>query len=265
MGNDSTIGGKSSRDAAHVEQGVVEHRLRERERFLRSLIGNLPGIVYRCRTDERWTPEFMSDGVETLGYTAQDFIETHRVTWDDVIHPEDRERVRAEIRKLAQESLPFSSASYLISYRIIAASAELKHVRDRFRFVYDEEGKIIALEGVMTDVTEITVADERVRESEGRYRLLAENMSDLVCLHDLDGTFLYLSPSCERVLGFHGCRTRRREPLRLVSPGRRAAHSRRRARATTLLGGGTEVMNEYRMRRKGGRICVAGDDVAASA
>ncbi|MFE4108529.1 EAL domain-containing protein [Almyronema epifaneia] len=41
-----------------------------------------------------------------------------------------------------------------------------------------------------------------LQESEARFRLLAENVKDLVCLHDLSGTFLYLSPSCKSLLGF---------------------------------------------------------------
>ena len=224
--------------------------MQERERFLRTLISNLPGIVYRCRTDERWTPEFMSDGVDYLGYTAQDFIETRLVTWDEVMHPEDRERVRAAIRNLAEGSVPFSTISYLLSYRLVTASGELKHIRDCFRFEYDAQGKAIALEGVMTDVTEITVADERVRESEGRYRLLAEHMNDLVCLHDLDGTFLYLSPSCERVLGFLPDELAGTNPYDLFHP-EDAPHIREEAHKR-LLAGQLEAMNEYRMRRKGG-------------
>jgi len=45
-----------------TERYEVEYRLRERERFLRTLIGNLPGVVYRCRVDAHFTSEFLSDG-----------------------------------------------------------------------------------------------------------------------------------------------------------------------------------------------------------
>jgi len=250
MDNETKDGGEHSKDAAPVERQSVEYRLQERERFLRTLIGNLPGIVYRCRTDESWTPEFMSDGVGITGHKAEDFTHTRRVSWDDVIHAEDRERVRAEVRKLMGESVPFSATSYLLSYRLISAANELKYVRDRFRFMWDDEGKVVALEGVITDITELTLADERIHESEGRYRLLAENMNDLVCLHDLDGTFLYLSPSCERVLGFTSDELAGTNPYNLYHPEdapriREEAHE-------PLLAGEREVMNEYRMRRKEG-------------
>ena len=153
-----------------VERQLAELRLEERERFLRTLISNLPGIVYRCRTDEEWTSEFMSDGVEIVGYSAADFVEKRSISWDDVLHPEDRERVRAAVRDLMSESVPFSTVSHLFSYRLTSKSGDIKHVRDRFRFVFDRAGVIVALEGVITDVTELTLADERVGESENRYR-----------------------------------------------------------------------------------------------
>lgn len=250
MSNDLRGDREHSNDAAHVARQLVEYRLQERERFLRTLISNLPGVVYRCRTDERWTPEFISEGVEIIGYSPADFVETRRTTWDDVMHPEDRERVRAEIRQLMEASVLFSTTSYLLSYRLISSAKELKHVRDRFRFVYDDKGKIVALEGVITDITDLTLADERIRESENRYRLLAENITDLVCLHDLDGIFLYLSPSCERVLGFTPNELAGTNPYNLFHPEdapriREEAHE-------LLLKGGTEVINEYRMQRKDG-------------
>lgn len=77
-----------------VERQLAELRLEERERFLRTLISNLPGIVYRCRTDEEWTSEFMSDGVEIVGYSAADFVEKRSIGWDDVMNLEDCEPVR---------------------------------------------------------------------------------------------------------------------------------------------------------------------------
>lgn len=45
-----------------LEPQEVEYRLRERERFLRTLISNLPGVVFRCRADENFTKELLSDG-----------------------------------------------------------------------------------------------------------------------------------------------------------------------------------------------------------
>jgi diguanylate cyclase (GGDEF)-like protein/PAS domain S-box-containing protein len=61
-------------------------------------------------------------------------------------------------------------------------------------------------------------AGEALRDSEVRFRLLAENGSDVVSLHDLSGRVIYMSPSCERVLGFSPAEVLRMSPFMMVHP-----------------------------------------------
>jgi len=58
------------------------------------------------------------------------------------------------------------------------------------------------MEGIARDVTERKLAEEALRQNEEQFRLLAEKISDLVCLHEPDGRYLYISPSCRRLLGY---------------------------------------------------------------
>jgi diguanylate cyclase (GGDEF)-like protein/PAS domain S-box-containing protein len=60
--------------------------------------------------------------------------------------------------------------------------------------------------------------EQALRESEMRFRLIAENSSDMVSLLDLDGRIVYVSPSCERVLGFLPAEMLRMAPFAIVHP-----------------------------------------------
>lgn len=54
---------------------------------------------------------------------------------------------------------------------------------------------------ILTDITPLREQEARVRESEQRFRLLADSATDIICLHAPDTTILYVSPSCEKQLG----------------------------------------------------------------
>lgn len=239
-----------------LDRQAIEFRLRERERFLRTLISNLPGVVFRCRADAELTKEFVSDGCFDLtGYRSSELVgEDAVISWQEITHPEDRERILKETRHLIEAGQPIEGRQFQVSYRLIARDESVKHIRDRFRFIFDSLGKIVALEGFATDITEQTLADERVRESENRYRLLAENMHDLVCLHDLDGKYIYVSPSSKPLLGFAPEELVGTSPCDLFHT-EDAEHLRDEAHAKLLSGEASSIVVEYRMRDKKGEYC----------
>ncbi len=60
----------------------------------------------------------------------------------------------------------------------------------------DQRGEVVALVGLFQDVTDQVRNLESLTDSEARYRLLAENTSDVIVRCALDGTLLYVSPAC---------------------------------------------------------------------
>ncbi len=235
------------------EKPDVEYRLRERERFLRMLITNLPGVVFRSNADAEFTKTFVSEGCFDLtGCSAKELIGENAVAeWNDLIHKDDRERFFTDLQHLNENREKLDGKQFQISYRLVSRDEKVRHVRELFRFVHDSAGNSHTLEGFIIDITDRTLADERIRKSEARYKLLAENMRDLVCLHDLDGTCLYVSPSSEMMLGYLPHELVGTSPQELIHPQdielvRDAAHSR------LVQGKISSIVIEYRMHDKKG-------------
>ncbi len=124
--------------------------LEQSESRYRTLVNNLPGVVYRCLLDENWTAVFVSESVaEMMGYQAQDFINGN-MGLVDLIHPEDRTRVREEVMKAITQRKPFH-----ISYRMVHANGRVFEVAERGQAVYGRDDEPDYLDGVFYDVSEL--------------------------------------------------------------------------------------------------------------
>ena|ERR1039458_4521818 len=77
---------------------------REKERRLATLLSNLPGMVYRCRSDRKWTMEVVSDGCEALtGYKAIDLVGVDAPTYNSLIRSDDRDRIWNEVQEALEQ------------------------------------------------------------------------------------------------------------------------------------------------------------------
>ena len=68
--------------------------------------------------------------------------------------------------------------------------------------IRDASGALTGYSAIVRDITERQRAEEGLRQSEAMFRLLTENATDIVSRHAPDGTFLYVSPACRRLLGY---------------------------------------------------------------
>jgi len=136
----------------------VEQALSESERRLSTLMSNLPGMAYRCQNNPDWTMEFVSKGcLELTGYRPDEFIDDRVVSWNDLMHPEDRRWVYKKV----QETLSRQEFFRLV-FRITTRNGEEKWVWEQGVGVYDPQGNVLALEGFITDVTEHQRAREQL-------------------------------------------------------------------------------------------------------
>jgi PAS domain S-box-containing protein len=159
-----------------------EETIRESQRMLSTLMANLPGMAYRCRDDEHWTMLFVSDGCADLtGYKPWDLVGNKKVTYAKLIHPEDRASVRDQVRAALGKRVP-----YHLTYRIITAQGIEKWVWEQGQAVFSPEGELSALEGLIIDTTDRIRAEEALRESEGRFRAIADSAPVMIWVDGRD-------------------------------------------------------------------------------
>jgi PAS domain S-box-containing protein len=127
------------------ERKAVEAALAETHRRLSALLENLPGFAYRRSNDADWTGEFASRGCRDLaGYPAEDLVGPHGLNFLSLVHPHDRERVRAEVAESLRTRRP-----YALAYRIVSANGAEKQVWDGGRGIYGPGGETLAMEGLV--------------------------------------------------------------------------------------------------------------------
>ncbi|WP_135830506.1 PAS domain S-box protein [Halorussus halobius] len=141
-----------------------ERALAERKRQLSTLVDNVPGMVYRCRNEPDWPMAFVSDACRDLtGYDPEAF-ERGDVSWgEDVMVDEDRPAVWEAVQTAVADRETFS-----VTYRIETADGERRWVRSHGRGVFDEDGDLAAIEGIISDVTERKRLEAELDEIFGR-------------------------------------------------------------------------------------------------
>ena len=183
-----------------TDRKQTEDELRKREEKFRSLVGNIPGVSYRCRCDEQWTMEFISDEVKNLtGYPASDFLQNVVRSWASIMHPEGKEASdERAMEKINRKE------SYTTEYRIIGADGDIRWCYEKGQGVFDEQGKLCFLDGVIVDRTDHKQAEEALWESEEQYRTLMDNLPVAVYRNrpGPEGQFLMANPAFCKMFGF---------------------------------------------------------------
>lgn len=192
-----------TRDDNHIciirdisESKEMEELVKETNRKQAVLLSNLPGLAYRCNYDHEWTMLFVSDGSADLtGYTPESLINNKDLSYNDLISPEYREKIwEAWKMTLANKS------QFRCEYKITTASGTRKWVLELGQGIYNEQGDVEALEGLVLDITGQKMAEEALRKSEERFRIAQEISPDgFTILHPerndtgeiIDFTFVY--------------------------------------------------------------------------
>ncbi|MCB9419878.1 MAG: PAS domain S-box protein [Ardenticatenaceae bacterium] len=143
-----------------TERKLAEVQLHEAHRTLAILMSNLPGMAYRRHPEGKHALTFASDGCHDLtGYTREALLYDNAVHFADLIHPDDREAVFAEIERGILTKRP-----YQCTYRITTASGHERWVWEQGEAVFGEDDTLQALEGFITDNTGQVMARQELEQ-----------------------------------------------------------------------------------------------------
>jgi PAS domain S-box-containing protein len=219
-----------------TERKKAEEELFEAEARYRTLVEQIPAVTYIAALDRASTTKYVSPQIETLiGFSAEEYGRDPDI-WRKRLHPEDRERVMAELERTHKHGEPFTC-----EYRMLARDGREVWFRDEAAVVEDSRNRPLFLQGVIFDITERKQAEEALqkardelgvrvqqrtadlaraieelqneigerkrvekalREAEERFRTIFENTAIGMYRTTPDGRILMANPALVKMLGY---------------------------------------------------------------
>jgi diguanylate cyclase (GGDEF)-like protein/PAS domain S-box-containing protein len=157
----------------------------------RSLVESIRDVIYEL--DSQGVVLYISPGVrDLLGYDTTEIVGKSFI---DLAHKDDLSNLTEWFSELRKDR------EFPSEYRIINKSGEFKWARTKTRPIM-EDGMFKGARGIIIDVTDQRRVEEALRESEKKYRLVVDNMADVIAIMDMNLRFTYVSPSVMRMRGY---------------------------------------------------------------
>lgn len=224
--------------------------LRENEARLRGLAENTPDIIYRYRLTTPRGVEFINSAVLTItGYGPAEFYDDPGL-FLELIHPEDSEAIRRRITTPSAIPNPLAA-------RIVHKDGSVIWLDHRYVPFYDEARNLVAVEGIIRDVTE----DRRKPDGHNWMKELrddlAESVGDGVIVRDAEGNLTFVSRGAAALLGYSPEELLARHWTAIVVSDRQGTGTNAGERST---GGDTDRYELELCRKDGSRVPVLASD-----
>ena len=184
----------AAREAAEHAETISELGL------AKLIVNQSPVVLFRRKagkTGTRPALEYVSDNIRRFGYDPEDFM-TERVIFPDIVHPDDLERLRAEINQYTDDDVE----EYTQFYRALTRDGEVRWVEDQTSVVRDEKGNKIHNQGILIDITERKLAEEKLQRSEEKFRRIVETAAEGFVLMDETFKIVDVNIAYCRLLGY---------------------------------------------------------------
>jgi PAS domain S-box-containing protein len=185
----------AERTGAEAERALAQASLVASEQRYRALVTSDGPMMFRAAADGTL--------IESPGWEARTGYPRHSYqgfNWLELVHPDDRDRMVAQWMAAIAGGEPLH-----IQYRMRDPVGAWRWTRGHTVPVKDENGRILEWVGTMSDIHDQRLAEEALRESESRFRQLAETIQEVFYITDVaEMRLVYISPAFEKTWGRPG-------------------------------------------------------------
>ncbi|TKB11754.1 PAS domain S-box protein [Desulforhopalus sp. IMCC35007] len=212
--NRLTLELKERVDIRTEELHLTNKEMKRKEEQMQHLLSNLSGMVYRCKSTPEWSMMYVSEGCYNLTkYLPDELLANTIISYGALIDPRDREK----ISRLVAEAIN-SKKHFTLEYRIRCKDDTIKWVWEQGLAVYDESGKCLYIDGIITDISERKI----IEQEQTRLTTAVEQTDDLIIITDSNGNIEYANPAFERVTGYSLAEVKGHNP-RILKSGKQSA------------------------------------------
>jgi len=176
------------------ELQLANERLRESEErlHLSQQVAHIGTFDWNIETGVSiWTPE-----LEAIHGLAPGGFSNTQTAWQELLHPDDREAALRCVALALRTGQPGEG-----EWRVVWPNGMVHWIAARFQAFKDEAGKPVRLTGVNVDITQRKQAEEKLRESELRFRRFMQQLPGLAWIKDRAGRYVYANDAVEKAFG----------------------------------------------------------------
>ncbi|WP_017293757.1 PAS domain S-box protein [Geminocystis herdmanii] len=180
-----------------TERKQREIELKETKNQLQNVIASLTEVLWSISVPE-FKVIYISPSVEKIyGISHEEWMKDYS-NWYRVIHPEDQDIISVIWKSMEEKG--FSETEY----RIITPQGKVKWISSKARYVFNQEGERIRIDGIATDITENQLTKIALAQSEAQLKNMIENLPGVAyqCLNDEEYTTIFISDEIERLTGY---------------------------------------------------------------
>ena len=173
----------------------AKEKAEESEAKFKRLTENAQDMIFRMSLPKGEATYLNPAAARITGYTLKE-IYNEPLFVRKIAHPDWLDYVNKEFNKLLSGGI---SSTY--EYKIINKSGNEKWLYQRNVPIRNKKGILTAIEGIVTDITDLKKAEQALRESEEKYRTLIQNQGEGVGITNLNEEFIFANPAAERIFG----------------------------------------------------------------